>query len=112
MQTSTSMKNSDQEPETPPPPPDYVSQQTIPQQRIAPPEQIFVQQPTQPIEQIPQQQVLVHRQTFASAVPLQALNQGPMPVDCPLCGVRAMTNVTYQVGSTTQFVPIRFAVNV
>lgn len=39
---------------------------------------------------------------YQMATPLAALNQGPAPVDCPSCGQRAMTAVTYEAGGTTQ----------
>jgi hypothetical protein len=41
---------------------------------------------------------------FVSAVPLQGLNIGPAPVDCPLCGVRTMTSISYEAGGQTQYV--------
>jgi lipopolysaccharide-induced tumor necrosis factor-alpha factor len=58
-----------------------------------------VQQPVQPP---PQQPFIQQRQTYAASVPMQALNQGPAPVDCPLCGVRALTNISFESGSSTQ----------
>jgi len=39
---------------------------------------------------------------FQMATPLAALNQGPAPVDCPACGQRGVTAVTYESGGTTQ----------
>lgn len=39
---------------------------------------------------------------FMHATPLQSLNRGPAPVDCPVCSERAMTNIHFEVGNTTQ----------
>jgi lipopolysaccharide-induced tumor necrosis factor-alpha factor len=39
---------------------------------------------------------------YQNATPLQVLGRGAAPVDCPSCGVRAMTRTNYEVGNTTQ----------
>lgn len=39
---------------------------------------------------------------YQNATPIASLNRGPAPADCPACGQRAMTNVAYEVGNTTQ----------
>ena len=39
---------------------------------------------------------------YQNATPIGALNRGPAPADCPACGQRAMTNVAYETGNTTQ----------
>jgi len=51
---------------------------------------------------------------FLSAAPLGVLGAGAAPVDCPRCGVRAVTRTSYVSGNTTQFVLIHivFVVNV
>lgn len=36
------------------------------------------------------------------ATPLGSLQQGPAPVDCPVCGVREMTRTEFVSGGTTQ----------
>lgn len=38
---------------------------------------------------------------YQVAVPLRALQQGPAPVDCPVCGVREVTTAEYVSGSYT-----------
>jgi hypothetical protein len=39
---------------------------------------------------------------YQNATPIASLNRGPAPADCPACGQRAMTNVAYETGNTTQ----------
>ncbi|RHZ63595.1 LITAF-like zinc ribbon domain-containing protein [Aspergillus thermomutatus] len=39
---------------------------------------------------------------YNTATPLHALQRGPTPVDCPVCGSREMTRVEAQTGNTTQ----------
>jgi lipopolysaccharide-induced tumor necrosis factor-alpha factor len=46
---------------------------------------------------------LPNSQNFVAAVQLQSLNQSPSPVDCPLCGVRAVTKISFQAGNHTQY---------
>lgn len=41
---------------------------------------------------------------YQMATPLASLQQGPAPVDCPVCGVREMTRTEYVSGGTTQYV--------
>jgi hypothetical protein len=53
---------------------------------------------------VPQQQQ--GRNQYATALPLRALQSGPTPVDCPVCGVREVTAVEYVSGSTTQYVDL------
>jgi len=38
---------------------------------------------------------------YQNAVPLGALQQGPAPVDCPMCGVRELTRTEFVSGGTT-----------
>jgi hypothetical protein len=66
----------------------------------------YVQEPVPPIQQqqyIPQQ--MNPQQTYMNASPLNALTMGSAPVDCPLCGVRAMTRIEFVAGSQTQYNP-------
>ncbi|KAF9697142.1 hypothetical protein EKO04_005103 [Ascochyta lentis] len=39
---------------------------------------------------------------YQNATPIASLNRGPAPADCPACGQRAMTNVAFETGNTTQ----------
>lgn len=39
---------------------------------------------------------------YQNATPIASLNRSPAPADCPACGQRAMTNVSYEIGNTTQ----------
>jgi lipopolysaccharide-induced tumor necrosis factor-alpha factor len=39
---------------------------------------------------------------YNTATPLHALQRGPTPVDCPVCGQREMTRVEPHSGNTTQ----------
>lgn len=39
---------------------------------------------------------------YQTAIPIQCLNDGPAPVDCPACGSREMTRTESDVGNTTQ----------
>ncbi|KAI9141491.1 kinase-like domain-containing protein [Paraphysoderma sedebokerense] len=38
---------------------------------------------------------------FQAVTPIRSLNQGPAPIDCPMCGVRGMTAVNFETGSST-----------
>ncbi|KAF4263897.1 hypothetical protein CNMCM8689_001556 [Aspergillus fumigatus] len=42
-----------------------------------------------------------HPSGYNSATPLHALQRGPTPVDCPVCGQREMTRVEAHAGNTT-----------
>jgi lipopolysaccharide-induced tumor necrosis factor-alpha factor len=39
---------------------------------------------------------------FRTATAIPNLGMGPSPVDCPSCGKRGMTRVSYHAGNTTQ----------
>lgn len=39
---------------------------------------------------------------YQMATPLANLQQGPAPVDCPVCGVRELTKTEFVSGGTTQ----------
>jgi hypothetical protein len=61
-----------------------------------------VQQPGMPPQQPgmpPQQQ---SGTVYQSVTPIASLGRGPAPADCPACGQRAMTNVAFETGNTTQ----------
>jgi len=44
------------------------------------------------------------KNNYQNATPLASLQQGPAPVDCPVCNVREMTRTEYVSGGTTQLV--------
>lgn len=67
------------------------------------------QQQSQPLGQQQQQQpgVQQFQQTpqqsqYRVGVPLSNLQDTAAPVDCPQCGTRAMTNISFESGNTTQ----------
>src|SRR5271154_4560642 len=82
------------------------------QQMGYPPQQApFGQQPT--YAQQPNQQQAFHPQMAPQLMPAQPrqfqntmaipnLGMGAAPVDCPICGSRAMTSISYHSGNTTQ----------
>ena len=74
-------------------------QYTVEQPGMQPAEKGYPPQgmPAQPVFQQP-----IPQNNFASATPLFSLQQGPAPVDCPMCRVRQMTRVEYVSGGTTQ----------
>jgi hypothetical protein len=41
---------------------------------------------------------------YQTAMPIMALNESAAPVDCTVCGQRALTRTEYNVGTTTQCV--------
>lgn len=41
---------------------------------------------------------------FLTSVPLASLMRGAAPVDCPICGRRAMTDISVESGDFTQYV--------
>ncbi|CUS12558.1 unnamed protein product [Tuber aestivum] len=56
--------------------------------------------------QYPQQQAIPMQQggggpQFLQATPIPALSRASAPVDCPICGQRRLTSISYEVGSTT-----------
>lgn len=74
---------------TAPPPPNMPA----PQQQHYPP--TYAPPPMQPQTGV-----------YMASVPLQSLNMGPAPVDCPLCGTRTLTKINYEAGNQTQSVPL------
>ncbi|KAF7125603.1 hypothetical protein CNMCM5793_001842 [Aspergillus hiratsukae] len=46
--------------------------------------------------------VMAQPSGYNTATPLHALQRGPTPVDCPVCGQREMTRVEPHSGNTTQ----------
>lgn len=40
----------------------------------------------------------------SSATPVPCLGRSPALVDCPSCGIPAMTRTSYEIGNTTQYV--------
>lgn len=84
------------------------SQQSYPQQpqetyqQNAPQQNIPQQQQTAYKQDIPAQNNIAQRNNYQMATPLASLQQGPAPVDCPVCGVRKMTRTEFVSGGTTQ----------
>jgi len=39
---------------------------------------------------------------YQNATPIASLNRGPAPADCPACGQRSMTSVSFETGNSTQ----------
>jgi hypothetical protein len=72
-------------------PPQYIPPQTRTPEVVVVPQPVIVQQPA-----------VVQQPAKVAALPLQALNLSPAPVDCPICGTRAYTRTSYEVGSSTQ----------
>ncbi|KAL5318779.1 hypothetical protein ACEPPN_013845 [Leptodophora sp. 'Broadleaf-Isolate-01'] len=90
---------------------EYGTEQQHMQQANTNPQQTFEQgNPQQTFQQgTPQQSFQVgatpatnDRGKYQMATPLASLQQGPAPVDCPVCGVREMTRAEYVTGGTTQ----------
>ncbi|KAJ4341716.1 hypothetical protein N0V95_007149 [Ascochyta clinopodiicola] len=80
-----------QQPQSPPP---QQQQPSYEQQQKAYPHD-HQQQPGMPPQQ-PSGTV------YQNVTPIASLGRGPAPADCPACGQRAMTNVAYETGNTTQ----------
>ncbi|KIY03442.1 uncharacterized protein Z520_00133 [Fonsecaea multimorphosa CBS 102226] len=80
-----------------------------PQPNMEYPEKAYGQQQQQhppPQMQMPAQQQYGQYQrsvsgNFRQAVAIPNLGMSAAPVDCPACGQRAMTNVSYHTGNTT-----------
>lgn len=60
------------------------------------------QQQTQPIGQQQPPPPQPQQSQYRVGVPLSNLQDTAAPVDCPQCGTRAMTNVSFESGNTTQ----------
>jgi hypothetical protein len=58
-------------------------------------QQAAIAQPGMPPQQTGGQQ-------YQNATPIANLSRGPAPADCPACGQRAMTNVSFETGNFTQ----------
>lgn len=73
-------------------------------QKQQPQQNEYQQHEAQQQQQQQHHQAPLQNQNYASATPLGSLQQGPTPVDCPSCGVRALTQTDYVSGGTTQYV--------
>ena len=51
------------------------------------------------------------QQRFVAVLPLDELQEGPAPVDCPACGVRSLTKREYHVGNRAKYVHLRSCFN-
>lgn len=58
------------------------------------------QAPVMPQQQ--QQPIQPQQSQYRVGVPLSNLQDTAAPVDCPQCGTRAMTNISFESGNTTQ----------
>jgi lipopolysaccharide-induced tumor necrosis factor-alpha factor len=82
--------------------PQYTAEQ--PQYHTEQPAMQPIQEKNYPQQGLPEQpmaQQPMPANNFASATPLVSLQQGPAPVDCPVCRVRQMTRVEFVSGGTT-----------
>ena len=79
-------------------PPYYQNEQQKQQYYAAAPQQ-YPQQQAIPMQH---QQPMGGGAQFLQATPIPALSRASAPVDCPICGQRKLTSVSYEVGSTTQ----------
>jgi lipopolysaccharide-induced tumor necrosis factor-alpha factor len=69
------------------------------------PGQMHQQVPMQQMQQLGMVGVMGQQQyqsRYLQATPIPALGRSAAPVDCPACGKREMTNVSYEVGNSTQ----------
>ncbi|MCJ1344342.1 Nucleobindin-1 [Peltigera leucophlebia] len=60
------------------------------------------QQPVLQQQQQQQQPLQPQQSQYRVGVPLSNLQDTAAPVDCPQCGTRAMTNISFESGNTTQ----------
>ncbi|KAE9366413.1 hypothetical protein N431DRAFT_351562 [Stipitochalara longipes BDJ] len=87
-----------------------------PQAEMSSPPYMVEQPGVQPVQEksVPQAQQQQQQQAvmatpqnnFASATPLVSLQQGPTPVDCPMCRTRQMTRVEFVSGGTTHLLAL------
>ncbi|KUJ23058.1 uncharacterized protein LY89DRAFT_679875 [Mollisia scopiformis] len=70
-------------------------QPSYPQQTYQQPQQSYPPQDA-PKQGVPQNNA--PRNNYQMATPLASLQQGPAPVDCPICGVREMTRTEFVSG--------------
>ncbi|KAL2012888.1 hypothetical protein VTN00DRAFT_413 [Thermoascus crustaceus] len=96
-----------------PPPETRTLQSTFPPQAYPPQQQQQQQQQPQTYLQpdsfyarIPQQELIDiytpgAQQVYLTAKPISTLTKAPAPVDCPVCGQREITSVSYESGNTT-----------
>src|ERR1700733_4832246 len=64
------------------------------QQQAFHPQMVQQPMPGQPMPGQPRQ--------FQNTIAIPNLSMGAAPVDCPICGSRAMTSISYHTGNTTQ----------
>ncbi|TEY71293.1 hypothetical protein BOTCAL_0096g00100 [Botryotinia calthae] len=74
--------------------------QTPPPQGQYPPQEHYPAQPP------PQANINQGRNTYSTAMPIRALQAGPAPVDCPVCGVREVTATENHSGMTTHLIAL------
>ncbi|KAF7910759.1 uncharacterized protein EAF01_002268 [Botrytis porri] len=76
------------------------------QYQAPPPQGQYPPQDHYPAQPPPQANINQGRNNYATALPIRALQTGPTPVDCPLCGVREVTAVESHSGMTTHLIAL------
>ncbi|TGO36531.1 hypothetical protein BHYA_0122g00240 [Botrytis hyacinthi] len=93
--------------QAPPPQVQYPPQGQYPPQYQAPPPQgQYSPQDYYPAQPPPQANINQGKNRYATAMPIRALQTGPTPVDCPVCGVREVTIVESHSGTTTNLIAL------
>ncbi|KAJ9652126.1 hypothetical protein H2198_008631 [Neophaeococcomyces mojaviensis] len=92
---------------SPPPPGFPVTHQPVPAQTVQPTQQsemVYAHQPQQVTMPMGYANVRAPQPQgqYQSATPIPSLGMSSAPVDCPVCGQRRLTSISYQVGNTTQ----------
>lgn len=71
----------------------------------SPPPQGFTQPPPEQVKGHPQNPGMPPQHqsgtVYQNAIPIANLNRSPAPADCPACGQRSLTNISYETGNTT-----------
>lgn len=93
--------------QSPVPTPQYVKSPEVqivsPDAQVQAMYQIPMQQAYMPQAYMPQTTVTTQSR-YKSATPIAALGRSAAPVDCPACGHRELTLISYEAGNTTQYV--------
>ncbi|KAH7346411.1 LITAF-like zinc ribbon domain-containing protein [Rhexocercosporidium sp. MPI-PUGE-AT-0058] len=80
---------------------EYGTEQHMQQQGNMNPQQTFQQGTPHQSFQVEAMPATSNAGRYQMATPLASLQQGPAPVDCPVCGVREMTRTEFKSGGTT-----------
>ncbi|KAF7888735.1 uncharacterized protein EAF02_003276 [Botrytis sinoallii] len=76
------------------------------QYQAPPPQGQYPPQDHYPAQPPPQANINQGKNNYATAMPIRALQTGPTPVDCPVCGVREVTAVESHSGMTTHLIAL------